>query len=303
MSKSLKFVPVFLFLSLFVLATPARGEIDIPNFPSCTSPSGQVKVDYATGIHGIPGSNGEYVGSDIVYTVSDSQLTQCFCAVSGSGIQTDWWKLSSLNEEQIAYLKNLGWIYIADGSLWGLEASPYMAQNTQISCGGAPEITPTPTPESAPQPCNGCGGTSTWTCTASKPATPAVTSVVRSGTTAQITWTVVTNATHYTISYGTKPGEYIYGVPNTGKVTSYVIGSLVPGVRYYFVVRAVNDCMPGDPSSSGGQVLGSSTGFGGSNVLGLASTGSLPSIYLALALGGLFFTLFLVTKRLSHRGT
>jgi hypothetical protein len=299
MTKTLKYLPVLL-LSLFVGVSPVRA-IDIPDFPACTSPSGEVLVNHESGVHGIPGSNGEYVGSDIVYTISDSQLTQCFCAVSDSGIQTNWWKLSSLNEDQISYLKNLGWTYVADGSAWGLQSAPYMTHNSEFVCGGQPEVTPTPTPPPAPQPCNGCGGSSVPVCTASKPSAPVVTSVVRTGTTAQITWTAVANATHYTISYGTQPNNYPYGVPNTGKVTSYVIGSLVPGTHYYFIVRAVNDCMPSDPSSTGGQVLGISTGFGGGQVLGLASTGSLPAVYLSLALGGLFFTLFLITKRLSRR--
>ncbi|OGD10453.1 hypothetical protein A2397_02475 [Candidatus Amesbacteria bacterium RIFOXYB1_FULL_44_23] len=296
MTKSLKF-SFLLFLGLFLGVSPVRA-IDLPDFPSCTSPTGSILVNYESGIHGIPGSSGEYVGSDVVYTVSDTQVTQCFCAVSGSGIQTNWWKLNSLDQEQIEYLKNLGWIYIADGSAWGLDATPYMALNTQYNCGGAPVVTPTPTGSPAPQPCNGCGGAPTWSCTAAKPAAPVVTSVVRSATTAQITWTAVANATHYVISYGTEPGKYIYGVPNTGKVTSYVVGSLVPGTRYYFVVIAVNDCMPSDPSTSG-QVLGASTTRG--DVLGLASTGSLPAVYLSLALGGLFFALFLLTKKLSRR--
>jgi hypothetical protein len=286
-----------LFIGSLITALPVKA-IDIPDFPSCNSPTGSVKVSYDTGIHGIPGDSGEYVGSDVVYTVSDTQLTQCFCAVSGSGIQTNWWKDGSMSAEQVSYLKNLGWIYIADGSAWGLESSAYMAKNTTFNCGGEPEVTPTPTPATptptgAPQPCNNCGGASTWVCTAAKPGTTAITSVVRSGTTAQLTWTAADKATHYVISYGPDAGNLIYGVPNTGNVTSYVIGSLQPGVQYHFVVRAVNDCMPGDL----GQVLGASTGFGGQV---LAATGSWPEITTLLASGLVFLGLSVVTYRKSR---
>jgi hypothetical protein len=250
----------------FFLAAPSVKAIDIPDFPSCTSPTGSVRVSYASGVHGIPGDRGEYIGSDVVYTVSNSQLVQCFCAVTNAGIQTNWWKLSSLGVEQISYLRNLGWIYIPSGAAWGLEDTPYMAQNTTFNCAGSP------TPSPAPQPCNGCSGPPTApVCTAAKPPAPTLISVVRSGTTAQLTWSAVTPVTNYAIFYGLEPGKYIYGVPNTGNVTSYVVGSLQPGVKYYFAVRAVNDCMPSDGSASG-QVLGAST------ILGLADTGNLALI-------------------------
>ncbi len=293
----------FLLISAGLLTASPAKAIEAPNFPSCTSPTGSVKVSYESGVHGIPGDSGEYIGSDVVYTVSDTQLTQCFCAATGAGIQTNWWRDGSLSADQISYLKNLGWIYIADGSAWGLDAVPYMAHNTRYNCGGGePTVTPTPTPTpvttGAPQPCNGCGGApSAPVCTAAKPGTTSITSIVRSGTTAQLTWTAADKATHYVISYGTDPGNLIYGVPNTGNVTSFIVAALTPGVRYHFVVRAVNDCMPGDPSTYG-QVLGASTGFGGAV---LAATGNWFEI-LTLAIGGLLFLgLSVVSYKRSHR--
>lgn len=284
---NLKSILTFLSLLIIgVLTSPVSARaINIPDFPKCTSPQGQVKVSYDSGIHGIPGDAGQYQGSDVVYTVSDSQLAQCFCAANKSGIQTNWWKVGSLNSEQLNYLKNLGWIYIPDGSAWGLDPVAYMAQNSQYACG---EVTPTPTGH--PQPCNGCHGPPTApVCTSQKPPAPSIVSIVRGSTTAQITWTSVTPATNYAIFYGVEPGNYIYGVPNTGNVTSYVIGSLVPGVQYYFQVRAVNGCMPSDGSGTNGQVLG------------LATTGNMGEIVSLLAVFLALVASALLSRRSNRR--
>jgi len=57
--------------------------------------------------------------------------------------------------------------------------------------------------------------------------------------------------TYYLVSYGTSPGNYIYGNPNVGGdgTTSYTVGSLAAGKKYYFAVRAGNGCTPGAFSS------------------------------------------------------
>jgi LPXTG-motif cell wall-anchored protein len=60
---------------------------------------------------------------------------QCFCSKNGDGIQTNWWKVSSLSFEEVEYLKALGWVYIPNGSVWGLQEAPYMAYNTEYDCG------------------------------------------------------------------------------------------------------------------------------------------------------------------------
>ncbi|HJZ05684.1 hypothetical protein A2634_05135 [Candidatus Amesbacteria bacterium RIFCSPHIGHO2_01_FULL_48_32] len=240
--------------------------IDIPQFPSCTSPSGSVKVSYSSGVHGIPGDAGQYVGSDVVYTVSNSQLVQCFCAATGAGIQTNWWKQDSLSQDQIDQLTKLGWIVIPDGSAWGLDPVSYLAQNSNFNCGGGGESGFSQA-QAGPAP----------VCDSAKPGTPASVSVNRSGSTATLSWSTVPNASHYTIGYGLKTDDYIYGVSNTGNVTTYTIGSLDPSQSYYFALRAVNNCMPGDwatPSqATGGQVLG------------LASTGSLAPLLTLILLG------------------
>ncbi len=159
-----------------------------------------------------------------------------------------------------------------------------------------PGPTPTPTPSS-----------NSNQCADSKPSTPTLTSVVRnSPTTATLTWTSVSPVSYYTISYGTDPGNYIYGVPNTGNTTTFTVGGLASNTNYYFVVRAVNGCTPGDPSGEksigGGQVLGASTSTG-DQVLGastdrLAATGRsanlsswllATSVTLLLLAGGLLW--------------
>src|ERR1041385_6327073 len=40
--------------------------------------------------------------------------------------------------------------------------------------------------------------------------------------------------TGYLIRYGRTPGKYEYSTANLGNVVTYTIGSLTPGVRYYF---------------------------------------------------------------------
>lgn len=80
----------------------------------------------------------------------------------------------------------------------------------------------------------------------------------------ELEWDPVSKATHYTVSYGPSPGNYLWGVPNTGNVTSTIIGDISGGC---FVVRAVNDCAPSDPSNE------FCTGQIAPQVLGLSTTG------------------------------
>ena len=107
-----------------------------PSFPSCLNPQGTLKVSYEDGTHGIVGSTITYTGSDKVYSVSDVSLIQCFCADDGSGIQTNWWKVSSLTQAAIDSFKNLGWFFVPSGSVWGLDDEAYLAQNINYSCLG-----------------------------------------------------------------------------------------------------------------------------------------------------------------------
>lgn len=110
--------------------------VDTPHFPSCSNPEGTIKADYPGGTHGIAGNSTEFKGSDKVYTLSDNTLQQCFCSIDGAGIQTNWWKASSLTQGQIEVLKKDNWVLIPDGSLWGLQNAPYLAKNSNYSCSG-----------------------------------------------------------------------------------------------------------------------------------------------------------------------
>lgn len=124
---------------LFAYPIEVKAQISYPNFPSCLNPNGTVKVSYDSGSHGVPGTSNSYTGKDIVYTNTDGNYTQCLCTTNGDGIQTNWWKTGSITEEEISYLKANNWIYVPDGSLWGLEKASYMAKNTSYSCNGKSE--------------------------------------------------------------------------------------------------------------------------------------------------------------------
>lgn len=130
--------------SFFVFAATAKA-LTIPNFPTCNAPEGIVKVHYPDGVHGIPGSTSEYRGSDTVYKITDDLIMQCYCAPDATGIQSNWWKVSHLSQEEKEYLVRSGWISIPNGALWGLDNAPYMVKNVDIVCGergGAPVSNP-----------------------------------------------------------------------------------------------------------------------------------------------------------------
>ena len=141
----------------------------IPNFPSCANPQGTVVASYADGTHGIVGSTDTHSGSDTVYQSSDITLTQCFCSVSGAGIQTDWWKAGSLTDDEIKVLESEGWTYVPNGTPWGLDDAFYLTSNSNYSCLSA---TPTPPPSNPGGPGDGKsdghsdGGSSCPSCTA-----------------------------------------------------------------------------------------------------------------------------------------
>lgn len=279
------FTAVSVFLILSFTAAKNVSAVDAPDFPSCLNPQVVLRVSYDSGTHGIVGSGAVYTGTDRVYTVNENQLMQCFCSADGRGIQTNWWKISSLDGEQIQTLKNMGWYYIPTGSSWGLLDVPYMAKNETYVCGGGTGGTgETSTGSSNPGPAG------PPVCNAAQPEAPQLISVVKTGSHAVVTWTKVENASYYALFYGTSVGDYTYGVPNTGNQTSYTVYSLDPNKTYYFSVRAVNDCMPSNPSGGQFAILGAATGIGGGVVLGLALTGG-SSLLFALAGSGIILLL------------
>ena len=74
-----------------------------------------------------------------------------------------------------------------------------------------------------------------------------------------LTWTDAANpVSYYLVSYGLSSGNYIYGNPNIGGqgTTSYTVGGLNTGTKYYFVIRAGNGCAPGNYSNEMSAVPG-----------------------------------------------
>lgn len=104
------------------------------------------------------------------------------------------------------------------------------------------QITFTASPHSAPS------------CPDPKPvgAPKLISTVVSGSNQITLTWTKALDpVSHYLVAYGVVSSQYIYGNPNVGgkDTISYTVGGLQKNVKYYFVVRAVNGCTPGDFSN------------------------------------------------------
>lgn len=84
----------------------------------------------------------------------------------------------------------------------------------------------------------------TPSCGDAVPKAPTLSEAVsQSSSEIKLTWTAVAEPfSYYVVSYGVSSGSYIYGNPNVGKQNNYIVGSLSPGVTYYFVVKAMNGC-------------------------------------------------------------
>lgn len=128
---------VVLTLFLFqALSTQAQAINDPPLF-SCQNPIGGTIASYSTGVHGIPGDSSTHTGSDTVYTVDQNHVLQCFCSENNDrGIQSNWWKVSDLSTTEIDFFQRRGWVLVANGQAWGLDAAPYLVKNDSFSCKG-----------------------------------------------------------------------------------------------------------------------------------------------------------------------
>jgi hypothetical protein len=91
-------------------------------------------------------------------------------------------------------------------------------------------------------------------------STPQLTSADSAGAhSITLVWTDASDpVTNYVVSYGLAAGNYIYGNPNVGGqgTTSYTVGGLATGTRYYFAVMANNGCTAGSYSNEMSEVAG-----------------------------------------------
>lgn len=124
-----------LFVLTFLLNVKNVEAFTVPDFPSClNAPQDKLEVSHS-GTHGVPGDSRSFTGQDDVYFLDGKNfIMQCLCPPNNEGIQTNWWKVDNLSTEEIEALKTEGWIYIPDGSAWGLDSSKYLAKNLNYSC-------------------------------------------------------------------------------------------------------------------------------------------------------------------------
>jgi hypothetical protein len=156
-----RIVAIVLLMAAFLLGSMSGYKVlandtpTPPSFPACESvifTSNGDLAHYDYGIHGIVGV-GNLEGSDDVYSQGNGNALQCYCPVEGTGgIQTDWWdaQRAGLNQEQIEYYKNQGYIEI-NGLNWNLYNETYLVVNRDFSC-SEPSVTPTPTPAPSTTP-------------------------------------------------------------------------------------------------------------------------------------------------------
>lgn len=116
-----------------------------------------------------------------------------------------------------------------------------------------PTSTPTPVSSTSTTTSTSTNGWAAPVCSATRPSSsPTITSAVSGDNSVTLTWSKAGNpVTKYLVAYGTKSGSIEYGNPNVGDIdtTSYTIKGLSGGTRYYFKIKAINDCMPGDWSN------------------------------------------------------
>lgn len=76
----------------------------------------------------------------------------------------------------------------------------------------------------------------------------------------RLNWLKAARANKYTVGFGLSSGNYIYGANDIADTDNFTVRSLTPGTRYYFAVKGVNECKPGDWSREWSAVVGGGGG-------------------------------------------
>ena len=107
-------------------------------------------------------------------------------------------------------------------------------------------------------------------CSAGAPSAPTLTSATAdSASSVSLNFTPGTGTiSHYLLEYGAELDNYSYSAGQIGDAqsTSFTVSSLEPGRRYYFVLRAFNECA-GSPTSNIVSATTFSSGLGGVNTV------------------------------------
>lgn len=126
-----------------------------PDFGTCLNPQwSQKQVNYNSNNGNGVVNVGSFSGTDTIYS-ANGNILQCLCTNAGQGYQTNWLKVSGYSNSEIDMLKAQGWIYVPDGSQWGLDETAYLAKNstyTCTTCTPTPTVTPGPTTTPTPGP-------------------------------------------------------------------------------------------------------------------------------------------------------
>lgn len=134
------FVVLALLTAILAVSKTAYAVAVDTSSTSCLAPVGNVIADYPNGTHGIVGGTGKE-GHDTVYSQINGNALQCLCATDGTGTQTNWLSIGEMSQDQIKIYENQGWIFVPDGSVWGLSDGSYLAKNISYSCGGGSSTT------------------------------------------------------------------------------------------------------------------------------------------------------------------
>jgi|GEM_PF-2532658 len=121
-----------------------------------------------------------------------------------------------------------------------------------------PEVTPSEQPTSSPTSSPNVGGDNGGSsnppdrnCYDQSPSAPTnLRATALGGGQVRLNWDPVSGpVTNYVVGYGPSMGNYPYGDPNVGNVTSYIVKSLNPGGNYCFYVQSQNGCAGGPQSN------------------------------------------------------